>query len=340
VRHALCSDITTGAGRVPRSRFLFAANFKLSTFNFQLVILDLLLVLMILIWGVNFSVVKVAMRDFPELAFNAVRLIIGSSIFVAAIWWTRRRGAPVVRTISRNDWLRLIALGVVGHFLYQLLFLGGIKRTSVGNGSLIVGSSPVVIALLSALAGHERVTPLRWLGVILALGGLYLVVGHRVDWSIESRIGDALMLGSLLCWATYSVGAQPLLRRHSPLIVTGVSMSIGAVLYAAFALPVLTSVRWNEISPLSWWLMIGSATLALSVAYLIWYTALQRIGSTRTSVYSYLTPVVAMVVAAIWLGEPISANQAFGAATILTGLVVTRIAPHPSAARPEGRGGT
>ncbi len=156
---------------------------------------------MVIIWGANFSVVKVAMRDFPELAFNALRLVIGSSIFGVAIWWTRRRLDAVTPRLTRADWLRLIALGVIGHFAYQLFFLGGVKRTSVGNGSLIIGSSPVVIALLSSLAGHERVTPLRWLGVLLALGGLYLVVGHRVDWSRESLVGDALMVGSLLCWA-------------------------------------------------------------------------------------------------------------------------------------------
>jgi drug/metabolite transporter (DMT)-like permease len=297
--------------------------------------LDLYLVLMVLIWGANFSVVKVAMRDFPELAFNALRLVIGSSIFGVAIWWTRRRLDAVTPRLTRADWLRLIALGVIGHFAYQLFFLGGVKRTSVGNGSLIIGSSPVVIALLSSLAGHERVTPLRWLGVLLALGGLYLVVGHRVDWSRESLVGDALMVGSLLCWAAYSIGAQPLLKRHSPLIVTGVSMSIGSLLYVSFASPVLASLDWRSISALSWWLMIGSAVLALSVSYLIWYTALQRLGSTRTSVYSYLTPVVAMLVAAFWLGEPISRNQAVGAATILAGLLVTRLAPHDG---PSGGG--
>ncbi len=290
--------------------------------------LDLLLLLMVMIWGANFSVVKVAMRDFPELAFNALRLVIGSSMFGAAIWWTRRGGRALIASISNADWLRLLILGVVGHFVYQLLFLGGLKRTSVGNGSLIVGSSPVVIALLSSLAGYERVTPLRWFGVFLALAGLYLVVGHRVDWSMDSRVGDALMVGSLLCWAIYSVGAQPLLKRHSPLVVTGVSMTIGGLLYVAFAAPVLLSLEWRSISALSWWLMIASAVLALSVSYLIWYTALQRLGSTRTSVYSYLTPVMAMIVAALWLDEPISRNQIAGAATILAGLFVTRIAPH------------
>src|SRR6185312_12998029 len=120
--------------------------------------------------------------------FNALRLVIGSTMFGAAIWWMRRRerSAGGFPRITRADWLRLIGLGVIGHFVYQLLFLGGLQRTSVNNVSLIVGSSPVVIALLSALLGHERVTPLRWLGVVLALGGLYLVVGHRVDWSMES----------------------------------------------------------------------------------------------------------------------------------------------------------
>jgi drug/metabolite transporter (DMT)-like permease len=286
---------------------------------------------MVIIWGTNFSVVKVAMRDFPELAFNALRLVIGSSMFGLAIWWTRQRTHAGAARISRSDWLRLIALGVIGHFVYQLMFLGGLKRTSVGNGSLIVGSSPVVIALLSAIVGHERVTPLRWLGVSLALGGLYLVVGHNVSWSMESRVGDALMVGSLLCWAIYSVGAQPLLRRHSPLVVTGVSMSVGAVIYVAFAFPVLMSVEWAAISPLSWWLMIGSAVLALSVSYLIWYTALQRLGSTRTSVYSYLTPIMAMLVAAVWLGEPISRYQVAGSLTILAGLWITRKAPASTA---------
>jgi drug/metabolite transporter (DMT)-like permease len=130
------------------------------------------------------------------------------------------------------------------------------------------------------------------------------------------------------------VGAQPLLTRHSPLVVTGVSMAIGGAVYVAFALPTLARLQWSTISALSWWLLIGSGVLALSVSYLIWYTALQRLGSTRTSMYSYLTPVIAMSVAALWLREPISGNQAMGAATILAGLLVTRLAPQPTRTDP------
>ena len=85
---------------------------------------------------------EVALRDFPEAAFNAARLLIASAIFIAAIWRAGRRREPgaaeagALGALTRQDWLRLTALGIVGHMVYQLLFLGGVKRTSVGNAAL------------------------------------------------------------------------------------------------------------------------------------------------------------------------------------------------------------
>ena len=288
--------------------------------------LDLLLLVMVAIWGMNFSVVKIALRDFPEVAFNAMRLLIASTIFLVAIWWSRRRREPgASNPLTRQDWIRLTLLGIVGHTIYQLLFLGGVKRTSVGNAALIIGISPVLVALLSAAAGHERVSPTRWLGAGLAFFGLYLIVGQQVDWSPAGHVGDALMLASALCWAAYSVGSVSLLRRHSPLVVTGASITIGGILYAAVLSPVLVDLPWAAVSRQSWILMTLSAVFALAVAYLIWYTAVQRLGSTRTSMYSYLTPIAAMLVAAVWLGEPVTGGQLAGAAAIFAGLFITRL---------------
>ncbi len=281
------------------------------------------LLLMVLIWGSNFSVVKVALRDFPEIPFNAMRLLIGSAVFLGVLWWHRdseRQRAP----LTRADWLQLLFLGAVGTFLYQLCFVGGVRRTSVANGSLIVGCSPIVIALLSAWAGHERIKPVRWVGVCLALGGLYLVVGRGAELSSQTLYGDALMSAGVLCWAIYSVASQPILKRHSALTVIGLTFSIGAVLYVVVMIPVLLQVDWRTISVQSWGLMVGSTLLALNLSYYIWYTGLKKLGGSRTSVYSYLTPVVAMVVAAVWLAEPISANQVAGAGAIFTGLLITR----------------
>jgi drug/metabolite transporter (DMT)-like permease len=280
---------------------------------------------MVAIWGTNFSLVKVAMRDFPELAFNAFRLIIDSSIFLGALSWRRPHpsGEPPA-TLHHSDWVRLAFLGLVGHLLYQLLFLGGVKRTSVGNGSLIMGTTPVVVALLTAWAGHERVPPLRWLGAAISFAGLYIVVGRNVEWSADGRLGDLMVFASVVCWATYSVTSVPLLRRHSPLLVTGYSLSIGALLYVVISVPTLVGVDWASISLLSWLLMVASAVFALALSYLIWYTSIQRAGSTRTAAWSNVTPVIATGIAAVWLGEPVSMNQVIGSIAIFTGLFITR----------------
>ena len=280
---------------------------------------------MILIWGSNFSIVKVALRDFPELAFNAMRMIVASAGFLAAIRFAGPpEGGPSRPTVTSRDWRELALLGTIGTFLYQLCFVAGLRRTSVGNSSLIIGISPVVISVMSSLAGHERIRPMRWLGVILALLGLYLVVGRGVDLSGATWRGDALMVASVFLWSLFSVASQPILKRHSPLIVIGLAFSVGGALYVLTLLPWLIGVDWRAVSTFSWMMMLISALFSLNLSYWIWYTGLQKLGGSRTSVYSYLTPIVAIVVAAIWLSEPISTNQIAGAVAIFSGLLITR----------------
>ena len=281
---------------------------------------------MIVIWGSNFSIVKVALRDFPEIAFNAMRMIVGSAVFLSVIWFTSGppEGGPSPAKVTPRDWRVLTFLGAIGTFLYQLCFVAGVGRTSVGNSSLIIGMSPVAIAIMSAFAGHERIRPMRWAGVMIALFGLYLVVGHNVDLTGATWRGDALMIAGMICWALFSVASQPILKRHSPLMVIGLAFSIGGALYVVTLLPWLVRIDWGAVSTFSWMLMLASALLSLNLSYWIWYTGLKKLGGSRTSVYSYLTPIVAMIVAAIWLGEPISSNQVAGAAAIFTGLLITR----------------
>lgn len=288
--------------------------------NFQL--LDWLLLLMILIWGANFSIVKVALRDFPEVAFNAARLSVATLVYLSVILATPMRAQ--LRTLTRREWIELLFLGSIGTFLYQFCFVSAVKRTSVGNGSLIIGISPIVIALMSAAVGHERIRPVRWLGIAVAMLGLYLVVGHGVDLTGQTWRGDLLMIGGVICWSTYSVASQGILKRHSPLLVIALTFSLGATLYVLVLTPILVGVDWRAISRFSWLLMLTSALLALNLSYWIWYTGLKRLGGSRTSVYSYLTPVVAMIVAAIWLHEPVSSNQIAGAGAIFAGLLITR----------------
>lgn len=282
---------------------------------------DGLLLLMVLIWGANYSVVKSAIRELPPQAFNALRMAIASGVFLAALL---SRGVP---RIARADWARLAALGAIGHFVYQFFFMAGLARTTASNSSLIIGCSPVAVSMASALSGHERVPRSQWAGVVLSVLGVYLVVGQAAQFGGNSVAGDFLTLGAVACWAVYTVGSRTLLTRYSPLVVTGMTMLIGTALYAPLALPDLSRVEWGSVPAWAWAALALSAVLALNVAYLIWYTSVQRIGNVRTSALSNFIPLVAMSIATCALGESLTWPKVGGAAAILSGVVMTRIAP-------------
>lgn len=301
--------------------------------------IDAWLAVMVIIWAGNFSLVKATLAKIPAIPFNALRLIVSSGLFVCFLAWQHARtrsgeegpsaapaGTFAVSVPSWRDWLAFAGLGLVGHFAYQLCFIGGLARTSAANSALILGCTPVAVALLSAAIGQERVRAAHWIGAALSLAGLYLVAGHGARLSGESIAGDALLLVGVGCWAVYTVFSRPLLDRHSPLVVTGYSMAVGTALFLPVALSSLRALDWGSVAAGTWAALVTSAVLAINVAYLIWYTAVQRIGNTRTSMYSNMVPVAALAIAWISLNERIDWTKLAGAAAILSGVVLSRLA--------------
>ena len=303
--------------------------------------IDILLLLMVVIWGTNYSIVKAALVEIDAQAFNALRMIIASVVFLVIMVALRLRPArgaaaaddagdlaSVFHTharMTRAEWWRLAALGVVGHCMYQYFFMGGLSRTSVSNSALMIGMTPVLVAVLSAALRLERVGWLHWLGAGLSLTGLYLVVGQGFSLGSHGATGDLLMFAAVCCWAIYTIGATPLMKRHSPVGVTGMSMMIGTALYLPITWPNLRGVRWEAVSPSTWGCLVYSALFSLCVAYTIWYAGIRQIGTARTSVYSNLVPVVAMVTAIVFLHEPIAARKLAGAAAVIAGVALTRL---------------
>ena len=287
--------------------------------------IDGLLILLTLIWGSNFSVVKAAIDEIPPLPFNALRMLLATALFLTMV-----RAVPGARP-TRRDWPSLIGLGLIGHFLYQICFMEGLARTSVANSSLILGATPVAVALLNVASRRDRPSGWHWLGIGLSLLGVYLVVGQGARVAVTSLTGDLLMMGAACCWATYTVGARSMLDRYSALVVTAWTMVVGTALLVPLGLPGLVALEWREVSMGAWLGLVYSAIFALCVAYVIWYTAVQRIGSGRTSVYANLVPVAAMVVAVLWLEEQVGPVQLGGAASILAGVGLTKLGGSRSA---------
>jgi len=288
---------------------------------------------MVLIWGANYSIVKSAFPEIDPQAFNAVRMTLATLLFLLVMAVARARqpeqGSKGVfytpAPFTRRDWWTLVWLGIVGHFAYQVLFIGGLARTSVANCSLIIATSPVVIAIGSALIRKARIGRAHWAGAALSFAGVYLVVGRGAVVGSRGLTGDLMTFAAVVCWATYTIGAEPLIERHSPVGVTGLSLVFGTVLFVPVMWPRLRSVDWAGLSLGTIGAIVYAAIFAMGVAYTIWYTAVREIGSARTSVYSNLIPIVAMLTAVLFLGESLGPRQVIGAILVLVGVALTRL---------------
>ena len=311
--------------------------------------IDLLLLLMAVFWGTNYSIVKHAFREIDPQAFNALRMSVASLVFLAVLVGVRLRasagpregeqaGGGVFYTaeeITRRDWWGLAGLGLVGHCCYQYFFMGGLSRTSVANSWLMLGATPVIVAIVSAGLGLERIGRLHWLGAALSMTGIYLVVGQGFSPGSHGATGDLMMFTAVCCWAVYTIGARPLMMRHSPVGVTGTSMILGTLMYLPLAWPSLRALQWGAVSAATWGWLVYSAIFALCVSYTIWYAGVRQLGTARTSIYSNFVPIVAMFTAVIVLHEPLGPRKMLGAAAVLAGVALTRVGRPRSVVPPQ-----
>lgn len=296
---------------------------------------DALLLLLVLIWGINYSLLKRVFQVMDPMAFNALRFGLASAVLITGIAAARRLARagrevdPVFLTperLTRRDRFDLIWLGVIGHCVYQWCFSGGLPRTSVSSSALIMATTPVIVSTASALIGHERLRPLHWLGIAVSLTGVVCVVSAGANRAGDSLAGDALMGAAAVCWAMFTLGGSRLMTRHSPLYVSGITTAIGTSVYVLFAVPAVRSIDWTMLTPGIWGAVAFSGLLSIAASYLIWYAAIQRIGPARTSIYANMVPIAAMGIATVWLREPLSVRKIMGAVAVLTGVVLTRLA--------------
>jgi drug/metabolite transporter (DMT)-like permease len=286
-----------------------------------LTVTDLLLLLMALVWGVNYAVVKYATGELPPLAFNSTRVVLAVVVLfgiVKASGYTLPRG---------RDRLMLLALGALGNGLYQIFFIEGISRTRAGDAALLISAAPAFMAILGWLRGSERIGWRGVVGIALSLVGMALVVYGNAQPAMggsTTMLGDALILGSCLCWSVYSVLVKPYTERIQGLPLHAMTMLGGAIPLVLVSLPTLAHTPWSAVSAGGWTAIAYSGLLALSLAYLFWYRGVKMLGPTRSAMYANLQPIIALSVAWVALDEAVQLSQLAGAAFIMAGLVLTR----------------
>jgi drug/metabolite transporter (DMT)-like permease len=279
-------------------------------------------VLMALIWGINYSVIKYGTSAIEPLAFNGTRVALAAVALLGIA--VVAGGAPP----ARRDVLALLALGVLGNGVYQIFFAEGIARTRAGEAALVVGGSPALIALLGRMAGIEKVSRRGLVGIALSIFGVALIVLTRASGAGAeggSLFGDLLVLIGSVCWAVYTVLLVPYTTRLRGLWVVALSMLGGSVVLLAVGAPAILAMNWSTVPAGAWIAMIYGGLGGLVVAYILWYRGVKILGPTRTALFANLQPFIALMVAWLTLGERPTGWQVFGAATIVGGVLLTRM---------------
>jgi drug/metabolite transporter (DMT)-like permease len=278
------------------------------------------MLLVCLIWGVNFSVMKLAIAQMPALPFTAIRFTLASLLLWIVLRVTEgpaRLPAPALR--------RLLVLGVVGNTCYQLAFILGLAHTTATNSSLIIATVPTVVAVFAGLRGLERITRRMWWGIGLGTLGVVLVIAASgVEFSTSTLHGDLLTVLAVLCWAGYTVGLRRLPTGVSPLRVTTVTTFAGMPGLVLAGLPGLIQLDWPSIPAKAWAAVAYATIFSLVIAYLLWNRSVQAVGGTRTAIYMCITPLVAVGAASVMLGEHARPAQGVGAVLIIAGVLLTR----------------
>ncbi len=278
------------------------------------------MLLVCLIWGVNFSVTKIAIGQMPALPFTAIRFALASLLL-----WVVLRATEGPAALPPAEVRRLVVLGLVGNTLYQLAFILGLAHTTATNSSLILATVPTVVAVFAGLLGLERITRRMWWGIGLGtLGVVLVIVTSGIEFSVATLRGDLLTVLAVLCWAGYTVGLRKLPAGFSPLRVTTVTTIAGMPGLVLAGLPGLLRMEWGAVPATVWGALFYATVFSLVVAYLLWNRSVQAVGGTRTAIYMCVTPLIAVGAAWVMLGEHARPLQAVGAVLIIAGVLLTR----------------
>jgi drug/metabolite transporter (DMT)-like permease len=297
----------------------------------EILVTEALLVLMSIVWGMNFAVMKYGTDVLEPLAYNGVRLVIGSAVMYA-ILYTRR-----LPPLPWKDIRGLMLLGGLGTGLYQLFFINGLAMTRAGTASLVIASSPAVIAIVGRFMGVEKVSVKAVWGIALSIGGIAFVILSSAGSSEgqSSMVGDLLILASVVCWSFYTHLMRPFTHRVDGIQIATWALIGGTIPVFLIAIPAIARANWGAVVPLTWGAIFYSGVGSMGIAYLFWYRGVRVIGSTRTAMFSNLQPIVALAVSWPLLGEKPTWLQGIGATAVLGGLLLTRQSSAPEPAHGE-----
>ena len=290
---------------------------------------DLMLLGTVLLWALNVTVTRYLLtHGFRPLAYASIRYFAATSLFWA---FTAHRERSFRFRVSDG---KLVVLAALLVFLNQLCFVSSIHLTTASTVGLVLGTTPVFVGLFALLAGLERPASTFWFAALLSFFGVGLIAGGGHGGVSSDVLGDVLAVGTAATWAGYSVAIAPLMRRYSPLRVSALVLALGWLPLTLVSLPQLAAQSFDDFRTLTWLAFVYAVVGPLFLTNILWFTAIDRVGPSRASLFTNLQPFFAVLFALLLLSEHLNRWEVAGGFAIAVGIVLERVWHRPAQPMP------
>lgn len=281
----------------------------------------LLLLAVILLWGVNWPVMKLGLESIPPFWFGAARMALGAATLFAVLAWRGELRLPL-----RGDLPVIASVGLLQMALFLACVNTGLQVVEAGRSALLVYTTPLWVTPFAMWFFGERMGPLKTLGWLLGVGGLAVLFNPLgFDWrEADVLLGNGLLLLGAAAWAAALLHVRGHRWRLTPLQLAPWQMLLALPLLLAVA---LATEPLEAIKP-SWELtavLFYNGPIATAFCFWAAVTVTRSLPAITTSLGFLGVPMVGVAVATLWLGEPITATLTLGLLLILAGLAVVNL---------------
>lgn len=283
-----------------------------------------MLILMTLIWGASWPIMKVGVQEIPIFTYRAGAAILSA---ITAFSLARARGASF--HVPRDVRLPLIVAGLL--YMGGLAYFTTLTLTLISSGhAVIIGyTMPLWVVLLGIPFLGERPNPLRWLGLLLGMAGIALLASRGLELFADAPLGVASQLCGAICWAISVIITKKVRWRMPMEVVFGWHALIGGIPLAIFALWEISSLH-----PVSW-LAIGSmvylGVMAQGLGNCVWFRIIDMVPAGVAGLSSLAVPMVGVAVGALLLNEVVGIIEITALLLVIGAL--TTVVPLPSFGR-------
>ena len=243
---------------------------------------------------------------------------------VAMAGWLRRRAGEA--PLSPRDRRLLFWESFLGNFGFSICMLFGVAATSAVAAGVVMAAIPAAVAILSKVFLGERIAPRVGWAIILAGAGIATLALARAPDDVQTKVapwwGYALLMGAVICEASYVVIGKRLAANVSPQRISALINLWGLVLITPFGLWQAWSFDFTAMAASTWALLLFYALAASVATVWLWMRGLRQVPASRAGIFTVCLPVSAAAVGVMWLGEPFGLAHGVAIAMSLGGLLL------------------